>query len=547
MSKKKQSTQEEDALESALSPIVNKLIDKNFDNSGDKIASQMAPLIGGAIREQIKSQKDDIVDALYPVMGNMISKFVTKSLEELLNKINEQIQNGLSIQAIKRKITAKIKGVSETELLLQESSEANIKAVLLIHKESGSLLCKVEGQEGELSDADMLASMMSAIRSFVNEWISTNTIDQELGEIEYGGNKIIIETSGYSYLAVIVEGAAYTKTYEKIRATLSEVIQKYGQEIKNFQGNFEKLNKDALKKELQKLLTNQQDDATIKKKKSPLLFLIPLIFILYLSYIFYEQHKDEVLQNQITTIIEHTPQLIPFKIDLNVKDSVVTLKGSVPFHYHKELLDKKLHTILKKDQIKNELRVIPTLTDPMQVSANIAYLLKGANLEAQTKINYTFDYNKVTLFGTTSSIERKVNLIQMIKEIKGVESVEDKIKVLLPKPKIDTQIYFEKSSTTLNNKTKDQLKKITKLLKKYKIDSIIELKAYSDMIGKKEKNQALAQKRIQSIIDFLHQENITNKIDVTIFDTPPPNIDPKKDPDRARQIKLTLKNGAKNV
>jgi len=545
MSQNKKTINEEDALESALSPIVNKLIDKNFESSGDKIASQMAPLIGGAIREQIKSQKDDIVDALYPVMGNMISKFVTKSLEDLLNKINEQIQNGLSTQAIKRKIKAKLKGVSETELLLEESSEADIKAVLLIHKESGSLLCKVEGQEGQLSDADMLASMMSAIRSFVNEWISANESDHELGEIEYGGNKIIIETSGYSYLAVIVEGAAYTKTYEKIRTTLSNLIEEHGQEIKNFQGNFEELNTQAIKQELQKLLTNNSKKRETQKKKSPLLFLIPLILISYFGYLSYQSYKDEELQEKITKVLQHTPQLLPFKIDVTVDDMIVTIKGSVPFSYHKELIQKKLKTLLKDTQIKNEIQVIPTLTDPMQVSSNIAYLLKGVNLDPKTNINYNFDYNTLTLFGTTSSIKKKKEILQAIQNIKGIQSVSDSINVVIPT--IDAQIYFEKSSTSLNDTTKKQLKKIANLLKENSIDKALELKAYSDMIGNKTKNRALAQKRVRSIINFLKEENITNKIEITIFDTPPPDVDPKKDPSKARQIRLRLKNGADNV
>ena len=71
-------TLQEKALLEAFSPLVTKLIDKNYEESQDKIASQMAPLIGSAIKEQIKNQKDDVVDALYPVMGNMISRYVSK-------------------------------------------------------------------------------------------------------------------------------------------------------------------------------------------------------------------------------------------------------------------------------------------------------------------------------------------------------------------------------------------------------------------------------------------------------------------------------------
>ena len=538
MSQDKKTRSEEDALESALSPIVNKLIDQNFENSGDKIASQMAPLIGGAIREQIKSQKDDIVDALYPVMGNMISKFVTKSLEELLNKINEQIQNGLSVNAIKRKIKAKIKGVSETELLLQENSETKIKAVLLIHKESGSLLCKVEDKDGKLSDADMLASMMSAIRSFVNEWVNANEDHQELGEIEYGGNKIIIEASGYSYLAVIAEGAAYTKTYEKIRSVLENIVLKYGQDIKNFQGNLANFDEEGIKQELKKLIESDIQQKKQNKSKSPLLFILPLLLSGYLGFSFYKSYQDKQLKEKIVTEIEHTPQLLPFKIDVTVEDGIATIKGVVPFNYHKELLDKQLHSLKELRELKNQLQVIPTLTDPMQVSANISYLLKGINLDKDTNINYNFDYNKLTLEGVISSRTKRKELLKALKNIQGVKEIHDNLKITLPK--IESEIYFQQSATTLDTNTKDRLQKISTIIKQNKITNPIELKAYSDMIGNTEKNHELAQKRVQAIVDFLHHNGIENQILTEIYDTPPPGIDPKENPKKARQIHLKL-------
>ena len=533
---------EEEALESALSPIVNKLIDKNFENSGDKIATQMAPLIGGAIKEQIKSQKDDIVDALYPVMGNMISKFVTKSLEELFNKINEQIQNGLSAKAIKRKIKAKLKGVSETELLLQESSEANIKAALLIHKESGSLLCKVESKNTNLNDADMLASMMSAIRSFVNEWVNNNENHQELGEIEYGGNKIIIEASGNSYLAVIVEGAAYTKTYEKIRHTLEQIVLHYAQDIQDFQGSFENFPKDEIAKELEKLLLSNHDTQEVKKRTSPILFIIPLLLIGYISYISYKHYEDEQLQEKIISRINETPQLTPFKIDINVEKKVAQIKGKVPFAYHKELIDKELKKFSSLKAVHNNIQVIPTLTDPMQVSANIAYLLRGVNLIPNTNIGYNFDYNTLQLFGTAPNKQLKEKLLKELHNIPGITTIKENIAV--KEPKISLELYFDTSSTELNNDAKTKLLKAIKLLKQSGSKATLRLRAYSDMIGDKEKNRILAQKRVLSIQTFLEENGLKNSIKTTILDIPPPHVDPKKDPKKARCITLTLQSEA---
>jgi len=542
MSQKKKIDNEEEALEGALSPIVNRLIDKNFEKSGDKIASQMAPLIGGAIREQIKSQKDDIVDALYPVMGNMISKFVTKSLEELLNKINQQIQSGLSAQTIKRKIKAKLKGVSETELLLEENAHANIKAALLIHKESGMLLAKVENNHAHLNDADMLASMMTAIRSFVNEWVSSDNEHQELGEIEYGGNKIIIEASGSSYLAVIVEGAAYTKTYNKIRHALEQIVLEYGDNIKTFQGDYTQLKQKEIEQKLQELLFTDDDTTSVqetKDKKHPLLFILPLLLLAFFAYKGYENYIDDTLQEKLTHTIITTPALSPFAITIDVENKHALLKGRVPFEYHKELAYKKAQNIKGLTEITNNIEVIPTLTDPMQVSAQIAYLLKGFNLSTKNNLNYTFDYKNLHLFGTISSSKQKESLLKELHSIKGIKNIQDDI--IITPPKINTTIYFDKASYKLSPLAQKELLTLLQKLKNRDDSYKLILNAYSDMIGSKATNTSLAKKRIQNIINFLQREDPKLNFESHIHHQPPAGIDAQKDPDLARCVIITNK------
>jgi outer membrane protein OmpA-like peptidoglycan-associated protein len=542
MSQKKKTDNEEEALESALSPIVNRLIDKNFEKSGDKIASQMAPLIGGAIREQIKSQKDDIVDALYPVMGNMISKFVTKSLEELLNKINQQIQNGLSIEAVKRKFKAKIKGVSETELLLQENAAANIKAALLIHKESGTLLAKVENEQSTLSDADMLASMMTAIRSFVNDWLAADKEHQELGEIEFGGNKIIIEASGSSYLAVIVEGAAYAKTYDKIRHALEQIVLKYGENIKEFNGDFSQFPQNELQEQLKTLLLeNIEEKEEEKKSTHPLLYLLPLLLILFFAYKSYEEYVDEELQEQIVSQIHEVPALSPFAIKVTVEDKNATLFGKVPFAYHKQLAKESVANIKGLSALNNEIEVVPTLTDPMQLSAQIAYLIKGVNLATKSNVSYNFDYQNLRLFGTMDSLEKKEKLLQELHTMQGIKSIKDDI--VIASPKIETDIYFKKASSQLSKTAKEKLLKITNTLNTHDYPVKLQLNAYSDMLGSKKKNAALAQKRLDTIASFLKQNTKhTPSLKLQVLHQAPDGIDPLKNPDMARCVSInTLK------
>ena len=534
----KKVTDESDALEEALAPIVNKLIDKNFENSQEKLAVQIAPLIGVAIKEQIKSQKNDIVDALYPVMGNMISKFVTKSLEEMLHKINAQIQNGLSTKAIKRKIKAKIKGVSETELLLQENSSAQIKSVLLIHKESGILLAKVEKSSHGLNDPDMLASMMTAIRSFVNDWIANDDNYQELGEIEYGGNKIIIEASGNSYLAIIVEGAAYTKTYEAIRDVFSTLVSRYGDQIQAFDGDMKNIPLDEIKELLQTLLLEETQLQEEKKKIHPLLLLLPLLLIGWFSYSFYTNYIDTQLEKKVIDKLSHTPQLILYKIDTQVKDKKLTLSGNVPYEYYKNLTEKTLQNIEGLSSIKNEILVLPTLSDPMQISTQIAYYLAGLEVNKYIRLYYTFDFTTLTIKGSVPTQNIKEKILEGLKKIKGIKEMKEEIKIL--PPKVNTLIYFAASSSKLNLESQAKLIALISKLKSTNNTSVLVLKVYSDKIGSLERNRYHAKQRLKTVKNFLREQGqLKNEIKSEIIDSLFPGTN-KNNPDESRCIHISL-------
>jgi hypothetical protein len=68
------------------------------------------------------------------------------------------------------------------------------------------------------------------------------------------------------------------------------------------------------------------------------------------------------------------------------------------------------------------------------------------------------------------------------------------------------------------------------------------------MIGNMKTNRELARKRIESIKKYLLQDaNLKNKIETMIFNTPPPGIDAKKEPKKARVIILKVKKETTSV
>ena len=535
---------EEDSLEEALSPIVNRLIDKNYETSQDKIATQMAPLIGSAIREQIKSQKDDVVDALYPVLGNMISRYVTKTLEDLLESINSQVQDGLSFEALKRKARAKFKGVSESELLFNENATANIRALLLIHKETGIVLAHSENENHPVSEPEMLASMMTAIRSFVNDWIEQNSENQELGEIEYGGNKIIIEASGYSYVAVIIEGSAYKATYDKIRETLENIVLNHGDMIRGFDGDLDKFDNLEVYREISSLFKQDEPQEKSEKKIHPLLFLIPLILLLWGGYSYYKSYLDQELTQKIVDKLQTTSKLAPYKFVVDVEDGVATLKGAVPFSYHKQLTQTVVQEVKDVIEVKNELLVFNSLEDPLQISSNIAYLLKGFNTQKGINLTYVYDSSLLIIKGSIWNKQLKELVIQEVQSIKNIKNIQYELEIT--PPLLNTKIYFKKADSRLTPLAQTELVKSLDVLKSLDREYKVVLTSYSDQIGSVARNLHFSKKRIATVVKYLQEQGqISNEIVSVFHQTAPNGVDLINEPDKARVVTISYTKGKK--
>ena len=539
MSDMKKTTQEDDALYNAFSPIVNRLIDENFESSQDKIALQMAPLIGSAIREQIKSHKDDVVDALYPVLGNMISRYVTKTLEETLNTINQQIQNGLSFKTMSRKIRAKVQGISETELLLNESSTSKIRALLLIHKETGIILAEAHNPNTPLEEPEMVASMMSAIRSFVNDWIDKNESDNELGEIEYGGNKIILENSGYSYLAVIVDGAAYSKTYESIRKTLEAVVADHGEDIKEFDGDLSSFANIDIYKKISSLLSTTSHEDKVTTKIHPLIYIIPIFLLGLISFNLYNKYVDNQISQNIREKISHNPQLTLYKIDVKTEDKIVILKGQVPYQYYKNLTQETLKEISGIQSIDNQIKVISTLQDPMQISSNVAYLLSGLNADDGINLSYSYNYPNLEINGETWDKPRQIKVIEKISTIKNIENIRFKIDII--PPDIKEFIYFSKGSSKISREGELKLIALSQKLNSLGKELTLSVNGYSDESGTLIANKYVVDKRVENVATILKEKAAISQTIKTISNYhSPADINASLTPQSARCVIISL-------
>ncbi len=330
------------SMGSAIGPLLSTAISCQIENSPTDIATAIAPEIALAIEEQIRLdqgavatalasqmataikhqitlERDAMVDALYPIIGSTIAKYMA----EVIRSINEKMENALSVEGITRKIRAKIQGTSEAELILKEVAPFQVRAIFLIHKLSGLVITEVQQAGNEILESEMVAGMLTAIRSFVNECIAQSGDISEIDAIEYGNSRILLEVAGYCYLAVVVQGEAPQSFIRDLQKSLSQIVTTVN--LQEFDGDVTSIPTEVTL-HLEKL--RNVSSSQPKKKSLPWKWIISIILsllILFWSNHLYGLQIKQNIVNQTVTALAEDPELSIYKLNIDVEHQTLHL------------------------------------------------------------------------------------------------------------------------------------------------------------------------------------------------------------------------------
>ncbi|GAA4066747.1 hypothetical protein GCM10022389_09530 [Flavobacterium cheonanense] len=198
-----------------LSEKVNPIIDKKIDTFVEEIPTKLGPVIADALT---KSQ-DKVVEALFPIIGKMIKKYIQQEIKVLSDSINSQVQTTFSIKTWQRKVKAIFTGVSEKEIILSEMNQTSVEQIFVIEKGSGLIISSASKQES--IDEDMIAGMLTAIKSFVEDAFKKD--QQSLESIQYELFEIHIQNFTSYYFAVVISGGFDASFKNKLENKLFDI------------------------------------------------------------------------------------------------------------------------------------------------------------------------------------------------------------------------------------------------------------------------------------------------------------------------------------
>lgn len=196
----------------------------------------LAPYIGQVIASGVQQGRDEVAQALYPVIGRTIQLAVTEAMRDLARRIDHTLRQSMRPKFLLWLMLKKLRGVKATEAALRTALPFQVREIFLLHHPSGLLIQHLSADTTR-ADADLIGSMLTAIRTYVAESFEPGK-ETSLDAIEYGSNKhILIAEGAAALLAVLVQGIEPAGFRAALRQQLFELHSVCGPMLHTFNGD----------------------------------------------------------------------------------------------------------------------------------------------------------------------------------------------------------------------------------------------------------------------------------------------------------------------
>ncbi|WP_456456434.1 OmpA family protein [Nitratifractor sp.] len=572
-----------------LSRSIAEIIARKAQSDPEELGRALQPVISPAIKEEIADNRDQMIDVLYPILGGMIARYVTNAIRELLETIDRKIEERLSFQKIKRKIKARLSGVSETELLLEESFTARILSIFIVQRESGLLIAESNWGDTEIDDPQMVASMASAIKDFINDWIRETREVSEVQLVSYGTSSLYIENAGSVYLIAFLEREPDYEQRERINEFFAKLLKKHHTFFAKFDGDSRAEEIKEIEQAINEFIAQinkrvSQDEKSDSAVPVRIVLLILLLLILLpVGYRLYRDYRIHLLEEKIRQKTALALKLdsegdrwivsgtVP---DLRRYDEVRSVLSrlfpqgyverlNVPLYVLESLHDKLVESIRKNKEkvstLKEDFRHLAaeTTTDQKameQIRRQIDMLQKS------------FDRLRDTLRATTMQLQEQKAKLSRAENIAKIRSIIlDRLgKVFGNDPRYHRKDgsfdfknggLFDEGKAVPKAQSLAELKKvfekyITILLANPKIRPYIrsiEIDGYTDSKGKKETNLRLSAARAEHVKSYLASLPLAKKLGADrilisrgMGSKDPILVDGHEDAEASRRIKIAF-------
>lgn len=247
--------------ESVTAEIVNVLRDAGVKDH-ERLADVLAPLLIATLREEIRNSKDMMVDALYPITGRLVSAGIRVAMQDMLAKIEQRLEQTLSVKRWRIKVQALVTRQSEAELLLRASAPFQINRIMVIHRPSGLLIAdalrnpapgdaEADGDRAETSDGGLVGGLLSAIMSFAEDAFDPASRG-ELKSLAFGASRVYVDSSPALLIATVADGVEPKGFATRLDTEVLALRDRWGDLLRGYDGSLEQDANAALRADLER-------------------------------------------------------------------------------------------------------------------------------------------------------------------------------------------------------------------------------------------------------------------------------------------------------
>lgn len=492
------------------------------DGSVNKV---LVPLVEKSLHRSIEANSDKIVGTLYPLVGTLVRKAVSSFLVEFVERTNALIENSLSPKSVSWRFKAWQSGIRYSEYVASQIYQYQVQQLLVIHRETGTLLHSISSDPDKEKDADLISSMLVAINDFVADafGVTSTESENELGEIKTEDFTLLIKIGPQALLVAAVTGSIPPEVRGKLQQALEDFHQFYQQPLLNYEGDNAPF--DGCETILSDCLISERKEGEGKKSKRLIGAVVLLAIFLGLAVLSFMRLSLSILKSDLH---ELTPPPGIIVTDTYISNGNVHAKvlrdpiaTSIESWFSENGIDTERVTVIEEPFVSLK---------PSVVERKLSMLVSDYPLSESENISMEKGENGSFVIAGTVFTPTAINLTQQISAIPGISmlSVDTTSLNVKAAHQVDNAVLQKAALNRLVNKVSSQnvlfatnqealsevqlaklellandIKQLLALADKTETVVSIIVMGASDNSGSSARNRALSQKRAENVVNSL--------------------------------------------
>ena len=501
------------------------------DGSVNKV---LVPLVEKSLHRSIEANSEKIVGTLYPLVGTLVRKAVSSFLVEFVERTNALIENSFSPKSVSWRFKAWQSGVRYSEYVASQIYQYQVQQLLVIHRETGTLLHSISSDPEKEKDADLISSMLVAINDFVADafGVTANESDNELGEIKTEDFTLLIKIGPQALLVAAVTGSIPPEVRGKLQQALEEFHRFYQQPLIHYDGDNAPF--DGCETILSDCLISERKEGEGKKSKRIAGAAVLLVIFAALAVLSFMRLSLSILKSDLHELTPPPGIIVTDTYISNGNVHAKVLRDPVAINIEEWLnesaIDADKVTIIEEPFVSLK---------PSVVERKLERLINDYPLSESESVSVEKGDNRRFVISGTVFTPTAVNLTQQISAIPGISAITVDTNTLDVQAayEVDDAVLQKAALNRLVNKVSSQnvlfatnqealsevqLAKLEALANDIKqlltfadktstVVSIVVMGA-SDNSGSSARNRALSQKRAENVVNSLISLGIESDI-----------------------------------